>query len=64
MARVLSLSLRPRTLSGLFGQESLVSAIRKQVATDRGAKEWNVWLRDFMSTSGHGFTAKIEGEAP
>jgi len=37
--------------------------IRKRVATDRGAKEWNVWLRDFMSTSGHPFIAKIEGDA-
>ena len=33
MPRVLSLSLRPKTLSGLFGQEELVASIRQQMAT-------------------------------
>lgn len=33
--------------------------IRKQVAEDRGMQEWHVWLRDFLTTSGHPFVAQI-----
>ncbi len=39
MPRVLSLSLRPRSLTGLFGQESLVASIRSQMAT-RQPRTW------------------------
>ena len=50
MPRVLSLSLRPRTLSGLFGQEALVKSIRHHQAT----RPPQAWL--FTGATGTGKT--------
>jgi DNA polymerase-3 subunit gamma/tau len=50
MPRVLSLSLRPHTLSGLFGQEALVKSIRHHQAT----RPPQAWL--FTGATGTGKT--------
>ena len=50
MPNILSVSLRPRTLSGLFGQTALVTSIRQHVAT----RAPQAWL--FSGPSGTGKT--------
>jgi hypothetical protein len=55
MARILSLSLRPRTLSGLYGQEDVVKSIRQHIAT----RPPNVWLLHGPSGTGKTTAARI-----
>lgn len=50
MPQILSLSLRPRSLSGLFGHSEMVKAIRKQMAT----RPPQTWM--FVGPSGTGKT--------
>jgi len=55
MPKILSLALRPRTLSGLYGQESMVKAIRNQMAK----RPPQAWLFHGPSGSGKTTTAGI-----
>lgn len=55
MPRILSLSLRPRTLSGLFGQEELVKSIRNLQKT----RQPRAWLFHGSSGTGKTTTARI-----
>jgi len=52
MARTLNLSLRPRSLSALYGQASLVKTIRQQIASGRIPRSWM-----FIGESGTGKTS-------